>query len=77
MASVLAATPAVHVSRFDVGGSRLDTGLYGACETTGSNRPMVEDLSVAGVAAMRRPFGPCVTRCVRHPSRRAAKNSYA
>ena len=49
MGSVLAATPAVYVSRFDVGGSSLDTGSYGAYGTYGFNRPMVEGLSVTGI----------------------------
>jgi hypothetical protein len=32
MGAILSATPAVNVSRFDVGGSSLDTGSYGAYE---------------------------------------------
>ena len=49
MGSILAATPAVYVSRFDVGGSSADTGVYGAYGTSGFNRPMVEGLSVTGI----------------------------
>jgi len=51
MGSLLAATPAVYVSRFDVGGSSLDTGSYGAYGTSGFNRPMVEGVNVSGIAA--------------------------
>jgi hypothetical protein len=49
MGAVLAATSAVYVSRFDVGGSSIDAGLYGAYGTFGFNRPMVEGLNVAGI----------------------------
>ena len=48
MGAVLSSAPAVYVSRFDVGGSSIDTGSYGAYGTSGLNRPMVEGLSVSG-----------------------------
>jgi len=51
MSAVLSATPGVYVSRFDVGGSSPDTGQYGAYGTYGANRPMVEGLSVTGIAS--------------------------
>jgi outer membrane receptor protein involved in Fe transport len=49
MGAVLAATPGVYVSRFDVGGSSPDTGQYGAYGTQGFNRPMVEGICIAGI----------------------------
>jgi len=49
MGSILAATPSVFVSRFDVGGSSIETGSYGAYGTSGFNRPMMEGLSVTGI----------------------------
>ena len=49
MGAVLSSAPAVYVSRFDVGGSSIDTGSYGAYGTSGLNRPMVEGLSVSGI----------------------------
>ena len=51
MGTILSASPAVYVSRFDVGGSSIDTGSYGAYGTSGFNRPMVEGVSVSGIVA--------------------------
>jgi len=47
MFSVLASTPLVHVSRFDVGSSAGDAGgVFGAYGTEAGNRPTVEGMSV-------------------------------
>lgn len=51
MGSILSAAPSVHVTRFDVGGSSLEAGSYGAYGIFGANRPMVEGLSVTGIAS--------------------------
>src|SRR4029453_11436323 len=47
--AILSATPAVHVGRFEVGGTAGDSGLYGAYGTLGANRPMIEGISVSGI----------------------------
>jgi hypothetical protein len=48
--TILAATPAVHVARFEVGGSSGDAGgPYGVYGTVGSNRPMIEGIGVSGI----------------------------
>ena len=48
--AILAATPSVHVARFEVGGNSGDAGSpYAAYGTFGSNRPMIEGLHVAGL----------------------------
>ncbi len=48
--AILAATPAVHVTRFEVGGSSGEAGSpYGAYGTTGANLPMVDGIVVAGI----------------------------
>jgi hypothetical protein len=49
MGSVLAAAPSIYVTSFDVGGSSLDPGFYGAYGTSGFNRPMLEGLSLTGI----------------------------
>lgn len=49
MGTVLSATPAVQVTRFDVGGNTENTGAYSAYGTEGQNRPMVEGLVVARI----------------------------
>ena len=43
-----AATPAVYLGRFDVGGTGA-APTYGACGTAGFNQPLVEGISVAGI----------------------------
>ena len=47
--AILTATPAVHVGRFDIGGTIGDASLYGAYGTLGANRPMIEGISVSGI----------------------------
>ena len=47
--AILSATPAVHVGRFEVGGTTGDASLYGAYGTLGANRPMIEGISVTGI----------------------------
>ena len=48
--AILAATPAVQVGHFEVGGSSGDAGIpYSAYGTRGANRPMVEGISVTGI----------------------------
>ena len=47
--AILAATPAVHVGRFEIGGTAGDGSLYGAYGTLGANRPMIEGISVSGI----------------------------
>jgi Carboxypeptidase regulatory-like domain len=50
MPSILAATPAVYVNRFDVGGNTATFGVENdAYGTTGSNRPMLEGIDTTGV----------------------------
>lgn len=50
MAAVLAATPGVFLTRFDVGGSAGNApGVYSAYGTAGANRPMVEGINVSGL----------------------------
>ena len=50
MASILAATPAVHVNRFDVGGNIATLGVNtSAFGTAGANRPMVEGIDTTGI----------------------------
>ncbi len=50
MFAILAATPAVHVARIEVGGGSGDAGSpYSAYGTFGANRPMVEGIHVAGI----------------------------
>lgn len=52
MSAILAATPAVQVGRFDVGGSSAVTGTpYAAYGTSGYNRPTLEGINVTGIAA--------------------------
>lgn len=49
--SILAATPAVHVARIEVGGNTgAIGGFYSAYGTSGANRPVVEGIGVAGFA---------------------------
>jgi hypothetical protein len=51
MFSILAATPAVHVTRFDIGGNTAAAGSpYGAYGTSGNNRPMVEGIDITGIS---------------------------
>jgi hypothetical protein len=51
MSAILAATPSVHLARFDVGGSAaVDAGVmsaYGTGPTNGMNRPTIEGVSIA------------------------------
>ena len=48
--AILAAAPAIHVTRFEVGGSSGDGGSpYGVYGTVGSNRPMIEGIGISGV----------------------------
>ena len=48
--AILAATPAVHVARFEVGGGSGDSGSpYGAYGTVSANRPMVDGIVVTGI----------------------------
>jgi hypothetical protein len=47
--AILSATPAVHVGRFDVGGSTGDAAAYAAYGTLRANRPMIEGISVSGI----------------------------
>jgi carboxypeptidase family protein len=47
--AILSATPAVHVGRFEIGGTTGDASLYGAYGTLGANRPMIEGISVSGI----------------------------
>jgi hypothetical protein len=49
--AILSATPAVHVGRFEVGGSTGDGSLYSAYGTSAANRPMIEGISVSGIFA--------------------------
>jgi hypothetical protein len=50
MWALLAATPAVQVGRFDVGGNTSVTGIpFTVYGTASPNRPMVEGISVAGI----------------------------
>jgi Carboxypeptidase regulatory-like domain/TonB dependent receptor-like, beta-barrel len=50
MAAILAATPAVYLTRFDVGGNTAALGVEnGAFGTTANNRPMVEGIDTTGV----------------------------
>ena len=50
MTAILAATPAVFVNRFDVGGSTAFTGVAtSAYGTSGNNRPMIEGIDVTGI----------------------------
>ncbi|HYT68655.1 MAG TPA: TonB-dependent receptor [Vicinamibacterales bacterium] len=49
MAAIFAATPAVQVSRFEVGGNTQSAGQQSAYGTPGQNRPMVEGLNVSGI----------------------------
>jgi len=52
MAGILAATTAVQVDRFEVGGNRAYTGVgYKAYGTAGRNRSMVEGVNVGGIFA--------------------------
>ncbi len=51
MGAILAATPAVQMTRFDVGGNTELTGIYGAYGTFGQNRPTVEGIRVSGLLA--------------------------
>ena len=53
MGAILDATPAVQMTRFDVGGNTERTGLYGAYGTFGQNRPTLEGIAVAGLL----PYG--------------------
>ena len=46
---VLAATPAVQMTRFDVGGNTEMTGPSAAYGIFGQNRPMVEGINVSGI----------------------------
>jgi len=49
--AILSATPAVHVGRFDIGGTAGDASLYSAYGTQTANRPMIEGISVSGIFA--------------------------
>jgi hypothetical protein len=49
--ALLSATPAVHVGRFEVGGTAGDASLYSAYGTQSANRPMIEGISVSGIFA--------------------------
>ena len=49
--ALLSATPAVHVGRFEVGGTAGDGSLYSAYGTQSANRPMIEGISVSGIFA--------------------------
>ena len=53
MGAILAATPAVQMTRFDVGGNTELTGIYGAYGTFGQNRPTVEGITMSGLL----PYG--------------------
>lgn len=54
MGAILAATPAVQLTRFDVGGSTaFAVGPFSVYGTTGWNRPTIEGISVSGL----NPFG--------------------
>ena len=53
MGAILGATPAVQMTRFDVGGNTELTGIYGAYGTFGQNRPTVEGIGVSGLL----PYG--------------------
>jgi len=46
---ILSATPAVHVTRFEVGGTAGTAGLYAAYGTVAANRPMIEGMVVSGL----------------------------
>ena len=46
---ILSATPAVHVTRFDVGGTAGTAGQYGGYGTMVGTRPMIEGISVTGM----------------------------
>jgi hypothetical protein len=51
MLTILSSTPAVHVGRFEVGGSNGALGSpYSAYGTSGANRPLVEGINVSGIA---------------------------
>lgn len=57
MPGILAATTAVQVDRFEVGGNRAHTGIgYKAYGTAGRNRPMVEGVNVGGIFATGLPL---------------------
>src|SRR5262245_58226024 len=50
MTAILAATPAVYLGRFDVGGNTAALGIENsAFGTIGNNRPMVEGIDTTGV----------------------------
>jgi hypothetical protein len=49
--AILSATPAVHVGRFEVGGTTGEASLYSAYGTQSANRPMIEGISVSGIFA--------------------------
>src|SRR5262245_44277883 len=49
--AIVSATPAVHVGRFEVGGTAGDASLYSAYGTSTANRPMIEGISVSGIFA--------------------------
>jgi Carboxypeptidase regulatory-like domain/TonB dependent receptor len=49
--AILSATPAVHVGRFEVGGTAGDASFYSAYGTQAANRPMIEGISVSGIFA--------------------------
>ena len=51
--AILAATPAVHVTRFEVGGSSGEAGSpYGAYGTIGANLPMIDGIIASGIFPM-------------------------
>ena len=51
MVAILSSTPAVHVGRFEVGGNNGGFGsAYSAYGTSGQNRPLVEGITVSGIA---------------------------
>ena len=47
--AILSATPAVHVGRFEIGGTAGDASLYSAYGTSSANRPMIEGISMSGI----------------------------
>ena len=54
MGSILAATPAIYLARFDVGGTGTPVALYGAYGATGVGlpQPKIEGIDISGIAGM-------------------------